>query len=400
MKLFLGLVIFILTFLKVGAQITNRVNDYQNSADKLLITNGQLMIGGYGEVHYNQPLSSDTRYNGVLDVHRMVVLVGYNFSSRTQLISEIEFEHVSEVYIEQAFLQHSVNNLINFRAGLLLIPMGIVNEYHEPTAFNGVERPLIDSKISPTTWREIGIGLNGNSIDASLKYQAYLVNGFNGYNGKATLSGKNGLRNGRQKGAESYISSPNFSAKVEYYGISGLNLGLSGYVGNTQSTLFNGIDRNNKSVLAKADSSVVGISMVGADARYTKGGLHLRGQFYYTALSNTGQYNTFTAVNGVPNDLGRAMVGYYLEAGYSILKHSLKSSSELIPFVRFEKYDTHFATAGNLSKNLAWNNKAITTGITFKLNKGVVVKTDLQFLKSEAATNFSKVLNVGFGVMF
>ena len=134
---------------------------YQNAADKLLSTANKLTIGGYGEVHYHQPLSSEIHQNGELDVHRMVMLLGYQFSERTQFVTELEFEHVSEVYVEQAFLQHKINKSINFRGGLLLIPMGIVNEYHEPTTFNGVERPLIDSKISPSTWREIGLGLSG-----------------------------------------------------------------------------------------------------------------------------------------------------------------------------------------------------------------------------------------------
>ena len=53
---------------------------------------------------------------------------------------------------------------LNLRGGLMLIPMGIVNEYHEPTTFNGVERPSLDSKIVPTTWREMGIGVSGASI--------------------------------------------------------------------------------------------------------------------------------------------------------------------------------------------------------------------------------------------
>ncbi|MDO9615560.1 MAG: hypothetical protein Q7J86_13675, partial [Bacteroidota bacterium] len=215
--------------------------EYQNIADKLLISNSKLTIGGYGEVHYHQPLSSETRRNGELDVHRMVMLFGYQFSDRTQFVTELEFEHVSEVYVEQAFLQHKLNKSINFRAGLLLIPMGVVNEYHEPTTFNGVERPLVDNKINPTTWREIGFGLSGTIQPANLKYQAYLVNGFNGYDGAAKLNGNNGLRSGRQKGASSYISSPNFTAKVEYYGIRGLNIGLSGYLGDTQSKLYNGI---------------------------------------------------------------------------------------------------------------------------------------------------------------
>lgn len=375
-------------------------NTFQNSADKILTTDGRLIIGGYGEVHYNQPVGSKTMNNGALDVHRMVMLLGYNFSPKTQFISEIEYEHVSEVYIEQAFLQHKLNNYINLRAGLMLIPMGIVNEYHEPTTFNGVERPLVDNKISPTTWREIGVGLSGNIIEASIKYQAYVVNGFNGYNGNGTLNGKNGLRSGRQKGAESYISSPNVTAKIEYYRFRGFNIGVSGYFGKTQSSLYNGIDKKDDAAIAKADSSATGVAMLGVDARYNLGGLQMRGQFYYTSISNTQQYNFFTAQNGKQNDLGSAMIGYYVEAGYNVLKFCTDSKTELIPFIRFENYNTHFATEGSVQKNKAYNNNVITSGITYKLAKGAVLKADMQFVKSEAATEFTKVFNAGVGVMF
>lgn len=393
---FLAIIFFIST-LGVNAQNKDSLsNQYQNIADNLISGNGKLMIGGYGEVHYNQPLSSTIRNNGALDVHRVVMFLGYNFNSRTQFISELEFEHISEVYVEQAFLQHKINSYVNLRAGLMLIPMGIVNEYHEPTTFNGVERPLVDSKIAPTTWREIGIGFSGNIFPASLKYQAYLVNGFNGYKaGVATLNGANGFRGGRQKGAESFISSPNFTGKVEYYGIGGLNLGLSGYLGKTQSTLYNGLDKSNTAALVKADSSVVNISMVGVDARYNLGGLQMRGQFYYSDIANTGQYNQFTK-----KDLGSAMMGYYLEAGYNVFRFVSGTKSELIPFLRYENYDTHYATSGTLAKNKAYNNNVITSGLTYKLTKGAVVKVDMQFVKSEAASEYSKVFNAGIGVMF
>jgi hypothetical protein len=402
MKYSILIAVFFLAALHANAQKSDSLsNKYQNAAEKLLTTDGKLVIGGYGEVHYNQPFSSTTRSNGTLDVHRMVMLLGYNFNARTQFVSELEFEHVSEVYVEQAFLQHKINNYFNLRAGLLLIPMGIVNEYHEPTTFNGVERPLVDSKISPTTWREIGLGFSGNIIPASLKYQAYLVNGFNGYKaGAGTLNGNNGFRNGRQKGSESYISSPNYTGKIEYYGIRGLNLGLSGYFGKTQSTLYNGLDKTNVAGLAKADSSVTNISMVGVDARYTLGGLQMRGQLYYTSIGNTEQYNKFTAKSGVNNDLGSAMSGYYVEAGYNVLIFASSSKTELVPFVRYENYNTHEATAGTLAKNKAYNNNVITSGLTCKLAKGVVVKADMQFVKSKAAAEYSKVFNVGVGVMF
>jgi hypothetical protein len=374
---------------------------YQNIADKLLSSENKLTIGGYGEVHYHQPFSSETRRNGELDVHRMVMLFGYQFSDRTQFVTELEFEHVSEVYVEQAFLQHKISKSINFRGGLLLIPMGIVNEYHEPTTFNGVDRPLIDNKISPSTWREVGFGLSGTIQPANLKYQAYLVNGFNGYDGTAKLNGNGGLRSGRQKGAESYISSPNFTAKLEYYGIRGLNVGISGYFGDTQSKLYNGIAKDNEAALAKADSSVVGISMIGLDARYNLKGLQLRGQFYLVGLSNTDQYNQFTGKKGGPlNDLGSSMTGYYVEAGYNVFRSFEKVKTELIPFVRFEGYDMHAKVPANIIRNDAYKNSVVTTGLTLKLAQGAVLKTDMQWVNPNGAGSTTKVFSAGLGVMF
>ena len=375
-------------------------NVYQNSADIMLSKDSRLTIGGYAQVDYNQPFGEDFKQNGKLDVHRLVMLLGYRFNDRVQFISEIEYEHVKEVYVEQAFLQFKINNYMNFRGGLMLTPMGIINEYHEPTTFNGVERPLVDTYIAPTTWREIGFGLQGNIFPATIKYQAYVTNGFNGYDGEAKLSGKNGLRKGRQKGAESFISSPNFTGKVEYYGIRGLNIGLSGYFGKTQSTLYNGIDKDDDVAMSIADSSVVGVSMIGVDARYNIGGLQLRGQYFLTNLSNTIEYNEFTGdINGL-NDLGSSMTGYYFEAGYNVLKSAGGIKSELIPFVRYEAYNTHGATENIIAKNDAYNNTIITTGVSWKLTPKAALKADLQFVKSEVANDYAKVFNAGVAVMF
>ncbi len=375
----------------------NGNNGYSNSATRLLNTNGNLVIGGYAEGHYNQPFSGNKRYNGSLDVHRVVMLLGYNFSSKTQFISEIEYEHVKEVYVEQAFIQHKLNPYMNFRAGLMLIPMGIINEYHEPTTFNGVERPIIDGKVAPTTWREMGIGFSGAITSLNLKYQAYLVNGFNGYDGaNLILNGKDGFRKGRQQAAESYISAPNYTAKIEYYGIRGLNLGLSGYFGNSQSKMFNGIDKSNVAANKSADSTTIGIAMLGLDARYRLKGLQLRGQLYYSSISNTEQYNSF---KGKKNDLGSAMLGYYAEAGYNVFQGIRSIKTELVPFVRYEMYDTHYATSGGLAKNLAYNNNIITSGITYKLTNGAVLKADVQFIKP-ANGSYTQTFNAGIGVTF
>ncbi len=377
------------------AQQTNPDNLPQNTADKLLGDNNQLSIGGYGQVDYNQTFGNGNYNTGKLDVHRLVMMFGYKFTDDTKFITEIEFEHVSEVYIEQAFLQHRINDFINVRAGLMLVPMGFINEYHEPLLFNGVERPNVDTYIVPTTWREIGAGITGRIDFLRLKYQAYVMNGFNGYNGAATFTGKDGLRKGRQKGIESYMSSPTFSTKFDYYGFRNLKIGMAYYGGKSQSTLFNGIEKTNDFAVAQADSSVVNINMLGVDATYTWNGFTLKGQLIYTHLANAAAYNAFGKT-----DVGSAMLGYYAEVGYNLFKQT-KLKSELIPFVRFEHYDTQYAMANDVQKNPANSRTEIITGLGWKITPGSVVKIDYQRVLTAANGSLPKnILNMGIGVWF
>lgn len=398
-------IVLVLTVFSISAQTksdttSKTTSEYKNTVQELISNNGNLQIGGYGEAHYNQPLTKNQSNLGTLDLHRMVMFLGYNFSKNTSFVSEIEFEYAKELWVEQAFLQHKLSRYINLRAGLMIVPMGIINEYHEPVTFNGVERPLIDNKISLSTWREIGAGITGNVIPVSMRYQLYVMNGLSGYaDGKGLFTG-GGLREGRQKGSKAYIHSPSFAGKIEFYGISSLNIGFSAYSGKSQSKLFNKLHNDSTFLVSQADSSVVGINMLGLDARYRVGGLELKGQFYFTTLSNTDQYNKFTAVNGKNNDLGKSMTGYYVEAGYNVLRHCNRTTKELVPFVRYEFYNTHNSVEGDVTENPAYENTVITTGLTLKVHKNAVLKTDLQFVKSAAATEYSKVLNAGIGVMF
>ncbi len=370
-----------------------------NSAENMLVSDSKLNIGGYGEAHYNQPLSKDTKDLGTLDLHRIVMFFGYNFSNKTSFVSEIEFEYAKEAWIEQAFIQHKLSKYINLRAGLMLVPMGIINEYHEPVTFNGVERPVIDNRIALSTWRELGAGIAGNIQPAHLRYQLYVMNGLSGYDGTKAIFNGNGLREGRQKGSKAYIHSPSFTGKFEFYGVKSLNIGLSGYVGNSQSKLFNKLNNDSANLIATADSSVTGIAMIGLDGRYKWKALELRGQFYYTSLSNTAEYNKFTAANGKNNDLGSSMSGYYIEAGYNVL-HTAKTTYALIPFVRYEFWNTHNSVDEFTAVNPAYENTMITTGLTCKVHSNVAFKADMQFTKSAAANKYSKVFNAGIGYMF
>lgn len=365
-----------------------------NAASKLLSAGTGASIGGYAQVDYNQPFANGTRSVGALDVHRLVLLFGYQFTEKTSFISELELEHVKEVYVEQAFLQHRFAPWINLRAGLMLIPMGRTNEYHEPPVFNGVERPVLDNNLVPSTWRELGVGFSGNLPSTRSKYQIYVVNGFVSYDGEGRIGGKSALRGGRQKGAESVISSPNLAMKYEFYGISGLQLGLSGYFGKTQSTLYNGIDRNNSAARAVADSSVVGLSMVGFDAVYQKNALIVKGQFYYAGISNTGSYNELTG-----KDLGAALLGYYAEAGYDVLSH-FSTTYKLVPFARYTWYNLHQSVEAPLEVNKTYEITDFTAGLGWWLHAGAVLKTDVNFVKSAASDKYSTMFNAGVGIWF
>jgi len=366
-----------------------------NTAGRMMQEEDRLSIGGYGQIDYNQPLGGGTYQQGNLDVHRLVLMFGYKFSAKTQFITEIEFEHVKEVFVEQAFLQHEITPWLKFRAGLMLVPMGIINEYHEPSTFNGVERPNLDKYIVPTTWREIGAGFTGVFPSASLSYQLYVMNGFNGYDGDPNLSGSNGFRKGRQKGAESFINTPNLTFKVNYFGIKGLQLGLSGYGGKSQSTLYKGIDKGDEAAIAVADSSVVGLNMLGVDARYTMGGLSLRGQFNYGLVSNSLQYNEFSG-----SDLGSTMAGWYGEVAYNVF-HSLESTNtELIPFVRFEQYNTHASVELGTTLDPAFDRTDITIGLGWKLTRGAMLKVDYQVFKNEASDDSKQQFNAGVAIWF
>lgn len=358
-----------------------------NAAQSILSGNfgKKVTIGGYSEITYNQPEAD----NGELDVQRLVLLVGYKFNDKAQFVTEIEYEHVEQVFVEQAFVNYSIGDNTSLRGGLMLVPMGIINEYHEPTTFNGTERPAVDNVIVPTTWREIGVGVTGRFPEISLGYQAYVFNGFNsitpngdgGING--VIKGSDALRGGRQKAIRSTIDSPTLSFKADYYGLPSLRLGLSGYFGSTQAP----------DDLETLEGANIGISMLGLDARYAYKRFTARGQFIYASLSGSENYNALTG-----RDLGSAIQGFYVEGGYNLL--TSRSKQRLIAFTRYENYDTHAATKGDLQRNDAFNRTDITLGVSYHVASGVVFKGDYQFKDNKTDSRVANRANFGIGVWF
>lgn len=390
LTLLLAILVASLTYAQTAQDsITFNPQQQLNAAQRILSGNygKAVTVGAYGELTYNQPEA----LNGELDVQRLVLLFGYKFNDKTQFVTEVEFEHVKEVFVEQAFVNYAVASNVSLRGGLMLVPMGIINEFHEPTTFNGVERPGVDNAIIPTTWREIGFGVTGRFNEISLGYQAYIFNGFQSVSSDGegaldagVLKGSNGLRGGRQKGIKSTVDSPTFSAKLDYYGIPGLRLGLAGYFGDTQAP----------DDVEEMEGANIGIAMVGLDARYAYQRFTARGQFIHASLSDTDKYNALTG-----KDLGSALQGWYIEGAYNLLPQ--EKAQRLFAFVRLEQYNTHASTDGGLPQNDAYNRKDITTGLSYHLAPGVVLKGDYQFKDNAVSgADVPNRLNIGLGVWF
>lgn len=389
----LTLVLILSFFTSWGQDTIPHGNTLQMWENQAGIRNGQFLLGGYGEIHYNQAFSKDMRYTGNLDVHRLVTLMGYKFDNRISFFAEIEYEHVKELYVEQAYINYQLTKNINLTAGLLLIPMGYVNEFHEPNVFFGVERPVLDKSFVPTTWREIGLGINGQIPNAALNYQLYLVNGFLVYDGDALIGGK-GYRSGRQKGAESIASTPNVAGKLTYYGWPRFKINVSVYSGNTASTLFDELDTNDAAAVAQADSSRLQLHMFGSNISYQYKRWKWRAQVNYAINGNTTAYNAFTG-----SDVGTSMLGYYIEGAFDVLP-KLKNKYKLYPFARYSYVNTQQSVDHDDLLNTAYRKNIITTGLHFAPNDGVCIKGDFQFTKAANSEMWDKTFNLGVGVWF
>lgn len=188
-------------------------------------------IGGYGELHYNN-LDADDSANDVdqIDFHRFVLFFNHEFSDRVNFFSELELEHSlagdgapGEVELEQAYVDFALTDTLSAKAGLFLLPIGIINETHEPPTFYGVERNDVESIIIPSTWWEAGAALNGHFANG-LSWDAALHSGL-----AIPTSGSSAfrVRSGRQKVAEALASDPAYTVRLRYSGVPGLDLGAS-----------------------------------------------------------------------------------------------------------------------------------------------------------------------------
>ena len=194
---------------------------------------GNTTIGGYGELHYNNLEQGDGTDIEEMDLHRFVLFFGHEFNERTRLVTELEVEHGGveadgspldgEVEVEQAYVEMDFNDNISGKAGVYLLPIGILNETHEPPAFYGVERNPVENIIVPATWWAGGAAVTGrfaNGISADFGIHSGLAV-------PTTGSSAFRIRSGRQKISNASANDLAMTGRIKYTGISGLELAAS-----------------------------------------------------------------------------------------------------------------------------------------------------------------------------
>lgn len=353
------------------------------AASKVYFTPKGLSLGGYGEAYYRARPA--TQFSAESDLLRVVLYAGYRFSDRVVFNSEIEFEHGSTerggaVSVEFAYLDFKLFDSLSVRVGNVLIPMGFVNEIHEPPFFFGVARPLVERNLIPATWNENGLGLYGEL--KGLRYRAYLVNGMRATGGEG-FSDSSWIRGGRQGGAEAIATDLAGVAAVDY-SLDPVRVGVSAYFGHSgQGAEVAGTRFKGQLFLGEAHAAV------------QWRGLWVRGLIVYGRLGDSALISEAAGVT-----VGQEVLGGYGEVAYDVLgKLAPDLDQSLSPFVRYENFDTHKSVAAGLSREAAMARQVVTAGLHYRPLANVAVKADYQHLFTGGGSG-SGTLSVGVGFVF
>ena len=369
------------------------------AASKVYGARRGLSLGGYAEAVYTNEIS-DTEGNGqdTADFLRLVIYTGYKFTDRLLFNAEIEIEHAStskegEVSVEFASLEYLYRPELNVRGGLLLLPMGFLNEMHEPPFYYGTHRPEPERAIIPSTWRENGVGIFGN-LGESLSYRAYVVNGLD-----ASDFSSSGLRGGRQKGSKSKANDLAFVGRMDFQVTPDLLVGGSYYMGNS------GQDQTLSETELGLDDARTTIWEVHGD--YQRGPLHIRGLYTEAHVDDADTLSAqlsaeATAVAGSMKTIvvAERMIGGYGEIGYDLMQLlSPGTEKSLTPFFRFEYLDTQNDVPSGFTRDRTKPRRLYIPGIQFMPHPNVVLKLDYRNI-APFSGNAADQLNIGMGLVF
>jgi hypothetical protein len=316
-------------------------------------------VGGYGELHYNGGRRDE------IDFHRFVLFFGHQFSDRMRFFSEVELEHSlageskpGEVELEQAFVEFDIADRGQARLGLFLLPIGILNETHEPPTFFGVERNIVETDVIPTTWWEGGAGghaILGRGFSADLAF----------HSGLKVDPASFTIRGGRQKVANARAEDPAVTGRLKWTGLPGVELALSAQY---------------QDDLTQGGATAASATLLETHASVRRGPLWLRALYARWDIDGTAARN-----------LGRdEQYGWYIEPGYIFTTRK----GDVGFFARYSQVDN---TAGDAADS---KRKQTDVGVNYWPHPQVVLKADYQIEDRPAGQVDDDRINLGVGLMF
>jgi uncharacterized coiled-coil protein SlyX len=369
------------------------------SASKVYRTDRGVSVGGYGEMLYQN--FDSKREDGApsaktdeLDFLRAVLYFGYKFNDRIVFNSEIEYEHAStgrdgEVSVEFAYLDFLFRDAVNVRAGLVLLPLGFINELHEPPTFLGARRPYVETLLLPTTWRENGAGVYGQHGPVS--YRAYVTNGLAAVGGTSSDApgyDAKGIRNGRTKGSKSAAEDFALSARLDWQATDWLLLGGSLFTGDA--------GQGATTPAGEPIGADTTIWELHSEVRWR--GLQARALYVGTEIEDVTEINLAQGFNG-DESVGEEQYGWYGELGWDILSVVESSRQAVVPYLRYERYNTQDRVPAGFAANPANDVTVTTLGMAYRPIVNVALKLDYNWIENDARTGV-KQFNIALGFMF
>lgn len=332
----------------------------------------QTVISGYGQASFQR---NDQYRDNHVNLDRVVLFVGHQFNKKVALFTELEVEDakveggsvLGTVGMEQAYLKFSLNPRQYFVAGLFLPRIGIINENHLPINFNGVERPLVEQFIIPSTWREIGVGFYSQMSTLPISYSLALVNGLDAGNFRHGT----GLQGGRGEGQMASANNIAVTAAINAY-VQDFRFQVSGYAGGTVPlTKYQADSLRSVSGLFAAP-----VYLGEVDVQYNKGGFSAKALGVYVAYPDADEINRLYA-----NNSPESMYGAYAEVAYDIF-HGFKKPAfddrSLIAFARYERLNMNATIPENGITDGTLDQAHLVVGFNYLPMHNVTIKADMR----------------------
>jgi hypothetical protein len=335
------------------------------------VSSPKAIVGGYMDVEY---FNRKNQGNSYFDNHHLVPFIYADVSDRVKIAAEIEFEHGNELTVEFATIDYLIQEPINLRAGIILLPMGKFNLLHDAPLRDLTERPIVAQRIIPTTLHQPGIGAYGTfypSALSKLDYEFYVLNGFtNAFGGEdnpnntSNINQTNGIRSARSSSTEfDNNNGKSVTGRLAFSPVLGVEIGGSGFYGNYGTR--------------KGDN----LAIVALDWTFQRGPFELIGESAWAHIGDNDKNQ-----DGTKNGNPEKMQGYYIQGNYHFLPEWLsklaptffkKEVSTFTAVLRWEETRLGQDLSGEARKIGEW--QRWTFGLNFRPTEDSVFKTEFQY---------------------